>query len=118
MRKVLSYGKSHIYDIHAFIVAVITIMLMNLIKRYLKPKIKMYVEKRAEVERKWYERKEQYLKRCNMVLIVLAMVLAFVLFGVLAFVSPMILFSVESAVMSGVFALTGYAFLEQMTYDI
>ncbi len=118
MRIFLSYAKSHIYDIHAALVAVITIVSMHFIKQPIKQRVSVSVEamlqKRPERERQ----RALYLKRGNMVLVLITMLLAFALFALAAVISPMIQFSVESGIMSGVFALAGYAFLEQMTYGM
>ncbi|MBR6535687.1 MAG: hypothetical protein IKT67_00640 [Lachnospiraceae bacterium] len=53
-----------------------------------------------------------------MLLIILTMLLSFGLFWVASVISPLINFSFPTAVMSGVFALCEYAFLDQITFDI
>lgn len=116
MRKILSYAKSHIYDIHAVIAATITLVLMYFIKRPIKHRIASYVNKRAETDLKWQENKAIYIRRCNIVLILLTMVIAYVMFWVLSLISPLIEFSAQSACMSGVFALVEYACIDQMSF--
>lgn len=117
MRKILSYAKSHIYDIHAVIAATITLVLMYFVKRPIKQRIALYVDKRAEADSKWQENKAIYLRRCNMVLILLTMVIAYAMFWVLSVISPLVEFSAQSACMSGVIALVEYACIDQMSFE-
>lgn len=118
MRKILSYAKSHIYELHAIIAATIVVVLMSLIKGPIKKQIVKAVDRRLETRPEYSDRRELIIKRCNMLLIVLTMCLSVIVFGVLAVLSPLIEFSFPSAVMSGVFALCEYAFLDQITFDI
>lgn len=116
MRKLLSYAKSHIYDIHAVIAATITLVLMYFIKRPIKQGIASYVNKKSETDLKWQENKALYIRRCNMVLILLTMVIAYVIFFVLSLISPLVEFSAPTACMSGVIALVEYACIDQMSF--
>lgn len=99
MRKFLSYCKSHIYDIHSIIVAIILIVLIRCIKKML--------------------RKKMFDKECNMLnreilLLIMLIVAAVLVFALLAMVSPFVDFSLQSGIMSGVYALCGNAFIEQI----
>lgn len=118
MRILLSYAKSHIYELHAVVVAVVTIVIMYQIKvpikRIVSEKVDTMLEKKAEKKKM----RMLYVRRGNAVLILLAMLLAFVLFLVVSMVSPLIHFSLETAIMSGVFSLAGYAFWDQITYGV
>ena len=118
MRKILSYAKSHIYELHAMVVAVIVIALMSVIKVPVKRKIVQAVDKKIREKPELAHKRKLMIKRRNIVLIVMTMLLAIVVFAFVAVVSPFIEFSFLMAVMSGVFALCGYAFLEQITFGI
>ncbi len=118
MRLFLSYAKSHIYDIHAVLVAVLTILAMYYIKCPFKEKNEKRVDEKIAEKPELQSKRYLYIKRANFVLIPIAFLLAFCLFAVSALISPMIHFSVESAVMSGVFTLAGYAFWEQITFGM
>lgn len=118
MRKILSYTKSHIYEIHALIVATIVVVVMYLIKKPIKRKIVQSVERKLELKPGISDDRDILIRRRNMVLILLVLILSFGLFTLVALVSPLIEFSLPSAVMSGVFALCEYAFWDQITFDI
>lgn len=117
MHLFLSYAKSHIYDIHAVLVAVITIITMNYIKNPIKQRNRMHVDERLAADSALEGKRRLLLKRANFILLPLTMVLAFFFFAVVSVLSPMISFSAGSAVMSGVFALAGYALWEQFAFD-
>lgn len=116
MRRLLSYAKSHIYDIHAVLAATIVVVLMYWIKKPIKKKIVEHVDKLMQQKPELLPRKRLYLKRWNMLLILLTVCLSFVVFTVVEFVSPMIDFSVPTVVMTAVYALCEYAVFEQVTY--
>lgn len=118
MRKILSYAKSHIYELHALLVATFVVVLMSLIKEPIKRKIAQSVDKKIQSKPELAKKRGIMVKRGNMLLIVLTMLLSFVVFTVVALVSPLISFSFSTAVMSGVFALCEYAFWDQITFDI
>lgn len=117
MRKILSYLKSHIYELHAGAVATVVVLIMLLVKPPIKRKIVHIVELWLEQHPEQIERKTCIVKRCNIILIILTMFLAIGGFAVLAALSPFVEFSFPTAIMSGVFALCEYAFLEQITFD-
>lgn len=117
MRKILSHIRSHIYDVHAIFAATLTVFIMYLIKKSLKRGLEHYIDKQIQNYSDRETKRGIYYKRYNLLLIVLAMCIAFVIFSVLSFVSPMIHFSFQSAIMSGIFALCGDAFFFQITFD-
>ena len=118
MRRLLSYAKSHLYEIHALFVATFVVVLMSLIKEPIKRKIVQSVDKKIQAKPELASKRRIMVKRGNMLLILLTMLLSFVAFTVVALVSPIIRFSFPTAVMSGVFALCEYAFWDQITFDI
>lgn len=118
MRKLLSYAKSHIYELHALLVATFVVVLMGFIKEPVKRKIVQSVDKKIQLKPELTQKRKRMVKRRNMLLIVLTMILSFFVFALVALVSPLIEFSFPTAVMSGVFALCEYAFWDQVTFDI
>ena len=118
MRKLLSYAKSHIYELHALLVATFVVVLMSFIKEPVKRKIQQSVDKKILDKPELAPKRKLMVRRRNMILIVLVMLLSFVVFALAAAVSPLIEFSFPTAVMSGVFALCEYAFWDQITFDI
>lgn len=118
MQRFFSYVKSHIYEIHALFVATFVVALMCLIKEPIKRKLVQSVDKKIQSKPELAQKRRNMVKRRNMLLIVLTMLLSFVAFALVALVSPLIEFSFPMAVMSGVFALCEYAFWDQITFDI
>lgn len=118
MRKLLSYAKSHIYELHALLVATFVVVLMSLIKEPIKRKILQSMDKKIQDKPELAKKRRTMVKRRNMLLIVLVMILSFVGFTLVASVSPLIEFSFPTAVMSGVFALCEYAFWDQITFTV
>ena len=115
MRKILSYAKSHIYDIHAVLAGTIVLVLMYCIKKPVKACVAQYVGEKIRKNPDIQGKRKLYLRRYNIILIVLTMVLAFIVFAILSWVSPMIEFSFQTGIMSGVYALSEYAVLDQFT---
>lgn len=118
MRKILRYANSHRYEIHAILVATVVVVLMLLIKKPIKKWIANQVDNRIARKPGLFEKRYLLNRRGNMLLIVLTMLLSFGLFWVASVVSPLIEFSISTAIMTGVFALCEYAFLDQITFDI
>ena len=118
MRKLLSYAKSHIYELHALLVATFVVVLMGFIKEPIKRKIVQSLDKKIQSKPELTQKRKRMVKRRNMLLIVLTMILSFFVFALVALVSPLIEFSFPTAVMSGVFALCEYAFWDQITFTI
>ncbi|MBE5930112.1 MAG: hypothetical protein E7268_03505 [Lachnospiraceae bacterium] len=118
MRKILSYAKSHIYELHALFVATAVVVLMYLIKGPIKRVIVESVDRKLELNPELADERDILIRRRNMVLILLTLIFSFVLFVLVALISPLIKFSLSSAIMSGVFALCEYAFIDQITFGI
>ena len=118
MRKILSYAKSHIYELHALMAATLVVVLMSFIKEPIKRKIVQSVDRKLKEKPELADKRKRMIKRRNMWLILLTMLLSFVAFALMAMVSPLIEFSFQTAVMSGVFALCEYAFWDQITFTI
>lgn len=118
MRKILSYAKSHIYELHALMAATLVVVLMSFIKEPIKRKIVQSVDRKLKEKPELADKRKRMIKRRNMWLILLTMLLSFVAFALMAMVSPLIEFSFPTAVMSGVFALCEYAFWDQITFTI
>ena len=118
MHRILSYAKSHIYEIHALFAATFVVVLMSFIKEPIKRTLAQSVDKKIQSQPELAQKRRIMVKRRNMLLIVLTMLLSFVVFFLMAVVSPLIEFSFPTAVMSGVFALCEYAFWDQITFDI
>ena len=110
----LSYCKSHIYELHAVLAATITFFLMFPIKAPIKRKLAAYVERRAAEDEKWNENKKLYRKRCNMIILFLAVFLAAFIFLLVSMISPLIEFSAYTALLSGALTLTEYAVFDQV----
>lgn len=53
IHKILSYCKSHIYELHAIVVAIITFFLMFPVKKPLKRLLPRRVKQRDEKDEKW-----------------------------------------------------------------
>lgn len=118
MQKLLSYAKSHIYEIHALMVATFVVVAMSFIKVPIKRKIVEAVDRKISERPELADKRKRMIKHGNMWLIVLTMLLSICTFALVAMLSPIIKFSIPTAVMSGVFALCEYAFLEQITFTI
>ena len=118
MRKLLSYAKSHLYEIHALFAATFVVVLMSFIKEPIKKIIVQSVDKKIKKKPDLMQKRRIMVRRRNMLLIMLTMLLSFIVFALVALVSPLIKFSFPTAVMSGVFALCEYAFWDQITFSI
>lgn len=118
MRKLFSYAKSHIYELHAILVATFVVVLMFLIKGPIKKRVEKNVDKKIARRPELADKRRSMIRRGNTVLIVLTMLLSVAVFAAAAWISPFIEFSLSSAVLSGIFALCEYAFLDQITFDI
>ncbi len=116
MHKVVSHAKSHIYDIHAVIASIVVFLFMMLIKPPMKRWIAKMLEKHFGNRSDWDLEQENYRRRGNMLLIVFVIILGYLIFAVIALLSPGIEFSFFNGGMTGVYALCEYAFYEQITY--
>lgn len=117
MQRILSYAKSHIYEIHALLVATFVVVLMSFIKKPIKREIVQSVDRKIAEKPELADKRNVMIKHGNMLLILMTMLLSFGVFTLVALGSPIIRFSFPTAVMSGVFALCEYAFWEQITFD-
>lgn len=115
MRLLLSYIMSHMYDIHAIVAGAMVVAAMMYIKTPVKQKIRDIVDAAIEKNAKREQKRELLIKRGNICLIILVFPLSIVAFSILSILSPFISFSWQSAVMTGVFALCIYAFIEQVS---
>lgn len=114
MRKILSYINSHRYDIHAVFAGFLAVLLMYLIKDSIKRKIRNHVDAKIEANPELSDKRRTYIRHYNMILILLAVLIAFCMFFLVSLASPFIEFSFSSAIMSGVFALCEYAVIDQL----
>lgn len=89
MRRLLSYAKSHIYDLHALLAGTIAFGIMMLLKQYLPNKY-------------WG--------------IVCTFLISFVVFCGLSLISPLIEFSAFTGLMSAVYAFCEAAIFEQLGF--
>lgn len=115
MHLFLSYCKSHIYELHALVAATIVFLFMFPLKKNIKKQIDLWVDRKAVKSSKWSKNKFLFRKRCNMSILLIALILAYAVFGLISVFSPMISFSWKTAGLSGVFALTEYAVFDQLT---
>lgn len=93
MHLFLSYCKSHIYELHALLSATITFFLMFEIKKPIKEWTHNYVAEKAQKDKKWRENRQLYYKRCNMLVLIAAILIAAIVFIFFSLVSPFIYFS-------------------------
>ena len=114
MHLILSYCKSHIYDLHALLAATITFFLMFGLKIPIKNRIEAWIKKKIEVNIAWEHKYQQYKKKAHILIILLVIILAGAIFGIISYISPLIHFSWHMMGMSGVFALAEYAIYDQL----
>ncbi|MCI6517395.1 MAG: hypothetical protein MR442_09515 [Lachnospiraceae bacterium] len=114
MHILLSYSKSHIYELHAILAATVTVLTVQAIKRPIKKKIADWVAIKAQTKERWEEKEKIYCKRANIMIVLLAFVSACLIYQAVTIVSPLIDFSIPTTILSGVFTLAEYAFLDQM----
>lgn len=112
----LKYVDSHIYDIYAILVGTVTLAIVMV----LKIPIKLYSRKAAdrycrhrglegtEHEKEW----ERIYKRWNGLIYILVIIVAFMVFGVTAQISPQIEFRIGSATMSVVYTIAEYEIID------
>ena len=114
MHLILSYMKAHIYELHSIFCATITFLLMMPLKVPIKKRIWSWIEKKANTNKKWEQHFSLYYKRCNMVILLLAILIACMIFIIVSFLSPLISFSWNSMGLSGVFALAEYEIYDEL----
>lgn len=99
MRKILSYFKSHIYDIHSLMVGVFLVMVILFLKKPLRKKL---------------TGKNEHTLKWKIILLLMLFLVAIVCFALVSLISPFVDFSLQSGIMSAVYALCGNAFIEQV----
>lgn len=114
IHKVLSYCKSHIYELHAVLAAMITFAVMFPIKKPLKRKLAKWVEQKAAKNESWKQHMPLYKKRVNIIVLFIAVALSYAIFSLISLISPLIYFSWITAFLSAVFTLNLYALYEQI----
>ena len=115
MRLLLSYIMSHMYDIHAIVAGAVVVAVMMCIKAPIKRKNRNTVDTKLERKPELLEKRGIMLRRRNFILILMVFPLAIAAFWVLSVISPFVSFSLQTSVMTGVFALCIYAFIEQIS---
>ena len=104
MHMILSYAKSHIYDIHALIVGTVIFVLVLLWKRSIDKMITDRLDKHYGDGDE--ARKKSAFRRTWGLIYVLIFLLAFVFFCAAAAISPFVNNSVPASIISATFAIT------------
>lgn len=117
IRKLLSYTKSHIYDIHAIIVSLLVLATVFFVQKKLHNVLIQYVDKYLEKKPDKKEKRDVYIRRCSLIYVVVIFVLSNVFFAFVALISPFVVFSFPSAVMGMVYTVFEYAILRQIMWN-
>ena len=117
IRKLLSYTKSHIYDIHAIIVSLLVLATVFFVQKKLHNVLIQYVDKYLEKKPDKKEKRDVYIRRCSLIYVVVIFVLSNVFFALVALISPFVVFSFPSAVMGMVYTIFEYAILRQIMWN-
>lgn len=117
MHYILSLCKSHIYELHALLAGTITFLSMFLIKKPLKFDVEKYTCPDPEENKRIKKNRELRAKRLNSLLVFETMMVGIILYCFLDFVSPLIQFSLKTAILTGVVALVEYALYEQLATE-
>lgn len=117
VHKFLSYSKSHIYELHALLAAMVAFLIMLVVKKPIKKWIDSYVDKKAQSNSKWNDNKALYRKRLNLILIICTIIVSMLVYNLLTHISPLIQFSSVTTFLSAVFALDIYAVYDQLRGD-
>ena len=117
IRKLLSYTKSHMYDIHAVIVSVLVLVTVFFIQKKLHNVLISYVDKYLEKKPDKQGKRDVYIRRSSLIYVVIVFVFSNVFFALVALVSPFVTFSFPSAVMGSVYTLFEYAILRQVMWN-
>ena len=112
MHKILSYCKSHIYDIHAIIAGTLIFIIIQLIKGKIKGSIRSYIDAKFFEKTKAY--RVNYSKRAFAVIYPIIFIMAFLFYWILAMISPFIHFSVTSAILSATIAITEFEIYDKI----
>lgn len=108
----LSFSKSHIYEWHALLTAFITFVFMQVIKRPVKDALSDWVEHRALKSERVNSKKKLHKRRANLIIVILSVVVSYLFFAIISYVSPVIQWSSFTAFLSACFALDFYAVYE------
>ncbi len=108
MHLILSYCKSHIYDIHALLVGTIIFVLLLVWKETIDTVIINWVNRRYG-DRSEVRQRAAYRRVWGLVYI-LIFLLAFLFFCAVAFISPFVDNSVPASIISATFAITEMEF--------
>lgn len=110
----LKYVASHIYDIYALLAGTLTLAIVMILKIPIKKLTGRLADQYAEKPGRGENRRKSVYKRLNGVLFVLVMAMGVLVFAITAIVSPQIVFSGGSAVLSGLIAIAEYEIIEQI----
>ncbi len=113
MRYILSLCKSHIYELHAILAGTITFFSMFIIKKPLKYEIDDSALSDTEESKKSKYRLELKAKRVNALIVFETMMVGMIMYFIVDFFSPLVNYSVKTAILTGVVALVEYAVYEQ-----
>ena len=108
MHFLLSYAKSHIYDLHALLVGTIIFVLILIWKESIDTVIVDWVNKHLEDRAE--ARKLAAYRRLWGLIYLLIIALAFLFFYAVAFISPFVENSVPASIISAAFAITELEF--------
>lgn len=117
---IFKYINSHIYDIYAFLAGTLAFIIMMFAKRPIKRMNRRRAEKYMErlplalLESERRRKRQIYYRRCNLLVIIMAFLVAGAIFAGCAYISPQISLRAGSFMMSGVFAVAEYAIIEQL----
>ena len=108
MHFLLSYAKSHIYDLHALVVGTIIFVLILVWKESIDMVIVDWVSKHYEDRTE--SRKLAAYRRLWGLIYILIIALSFLFFYAVAFISPFVENSVPASIISAAFAITELEF--------
>lgn len=114
IHKLLSYCKSHIYELHAILAAVISFSIMLGIKIPIKRRLADWIEEKAKESEKWRKNKKVYGRRVNLILMMIAIAVSYGIFLIVTAISPLIRYSGITAILSIAVTLDIYAVFEQI----
>lgn len=109
----LSSCKSHIYEIHASIAAILTVVIMSFLKMPIKSKI-LEIADHIYQDNKMKISKYLLIKRMNLIVILCTMIISLIIFPIIAFISPLIVFSMKTCILTWIFSLAIYAVYDQL----
>ena len=108
MHMILSYCKSHIYDLHSLLVGTIIFFLVYAWKENIETKFRNWINKRYSDRSE--EGKNAIMKRLWGLIYLLVIPIAFLIYCAVASISPFVDNSVPASVISATFAITEMEF--------